>query len=351
MNKGFKRSWSSLNENVMNLLKITSKKETEAMNESSPAPEGASKLSTIFLIVLGLHVVVIVVVSAYQLLKGDSSGEAEGKVPQSVALVEGMDTRTMGNENAAAEPIESVVEAPQSLATEDGRGRLTGTERALQSVGTGDARMPVRRTTPELDERAWESASSGIAQENVPWPVPTQPEASQVVKEVRVKERIAVGAIDAYEVKKGDSLIRIAKRHGISVKVLKDLNSLNGDLIKIGQKLQVPASVSERKEKTASVAWSGNYKIYEVGKGDTLWRIARNFGTKPKVIQEMNGIKDPRRLKVGMKIKVPELGAKEDTASEAASLRRRIEESPSKKPFRDPGLSSEMALLREAYVD
>ena len=45
-----------------------------------------------------------------------------------------------------------------------------------------------------------------------------------------------------YEVKQGDSLIKIAKSHGISVKTLKAANGLKTDRIHAGQKLKVPAA-------------------------------------------------------------------------------------------------------------
>lgn len=42
-----------------------------------------------------------------------------------------------------------------------------------------------------------------------------------------------------YEVKPGDSLGRIAKKHGTTVELLRASNNLNGDFIKVGQKLKV----------------------------------------------------------------------------------------------------------------
>jgi peptidoglycan endopeptidase LytE len=44
-----------------------------------------------------------------------------------------------------------------------------------------------------------------------------------------------------YQVKSGDSLEKIAAQNGTSVKVLKELNALPSDRIKIGQKLKLPA--------------------------------------------------------------------------------------------------------------
>jgi LysM repeat protein len=41
-------------------------------------------------------------------------------------------------------------------------------------------------------------------------------------------------------VKSGDTLIRIAKAHGTTVKAIKSLNGLTTDRIKVGQKLNLP---------------------------------------------------------------------------------------------------------------
>jgi LysM repeat protein len=46
---------------------------------------------------------------------------------------------------------------------------------------------------------------------------------------------------ESYTVKSGDTLSKIAKRHGISLKALKAANSLSTDHIKVGDKLKIPA--------------------------------------------------------------------------------------------------------------
>jgi LysM repeat protein len=46
---------------------------------------------------------------------------------------------------------------------------------------------------------------------------------------------------EAYTVKSGDTLTKIAKSHGTTVKAIRAENSLNTDHIKVGQKLKIPA--------------------------------------------------------------------------------------------------------------
>jgi len=46
---------------------------------------------------------------------------------------------------------------------------------------------------------------------------------------------------ETYTIKSGDSLTKIAKAHGTTVKAIKAENNLNTDHIKVGQKLKIPA--------------------------------------------------------------------------------------------------------------
>ena len=48
-------------------------------------------------------------------------------------------------------------------------------------------------------------------------------------------------ATTAYTVRGGDTLVRIAKKHGTTVKAIRSANNLSGDRINVGQKLKIPA--------------------------------------------------------------------------------------------------------------
>lgn len=53
-------------------------------------------------------------------------------------------------------------------------------------------------------------------------------------------EPLANGKV--YSVEKGDTLIRIARRNGITLRALREANELRSDMILIGQKLKIPAA-------------------------------------------------------------------------------------------------------------
>jgi LysM repeat protein len=59
---------------------------------------------------------------------------------------------------------------------------------------------------------------------------------------------------------------------------------------------------------TTKKAATPSTRTYTVKKGDTLWKIADKYygdGSKWKKIADYNKIKDPRKLKVGQKLRVP----------------------------------------------
>ena len=90
-----------------------------------------------------------------------------------------------------------------------------------------------------------------------------------------------------YQVRRGDSLWEIAQTMGISLSQLRAANGISGDLINVGQRLQIPAIASN----TAVNATTTVDKIeYKVRRGDTLWRIARRYNTTVPQIMRQNGL-------------------------------------------------------------
>lgn len=84
-----------------------------------------------------------------------------------------------------------------------------------------------------------------------------------------------------YEVKRGDSLWKIAERYlgaGNRYREIQELNGLTSDRIFPGMSLKIPG---------------GAYREYTVKRGDSLWKIAQNqlgSGTRYTEILELNGL-------------------------------------------------------------
>ncbi len=95
-----------------------------------------------------------------------------------------------------------------------------------------------------------------------------------------------------YNVRRGDTMYRIALRYGTTVESLMSWNGLSpNDKIYPGQKLLLWVGTKVDVEDKTSVA-SGVYNVitYKVKQGDTLYRIANNFRTTVKDICRWNGL-------------------------------------------------------------
>ncbi len=113
-----------------------------------------------------------------------------------------------------------------------------------------------------------------------------------------------------YRVKRGDTLIKIAKKFGVSVKELKKVNNLKGNVIRVGQKLKIPLKTKLKKEvvkkerRRKRVSSRKRVIIYRVKKGDSLIKIAKKFGVSVREIKFLNNLKG-NRIYVGQKLKIP----------------------------------------------
>lgn len=99
--------------------------------------------------------------------------------------------------------------------------------------------------------------------------------------------------LDYYTVKSGDTLYSIAKKYGITVDKLKDLNNLNSNMISVNQKLLVN---DQKKDQTTNT--------YVVEKGDTLYSIAKKYSTTVSKIKELNNLKSDT-LSIGQELIIP----------------------------------------------
>ena len=112
-----------------------------------------------------------------------------------------------------------------------------------------------------------------------------------------------------YRVKAGDSLWKIAKKYGVSVKDLRGANPklrASGYIIKPGDKLCIPVKKKAVVNKKA-VKKKKRYITYTVKKGDSLWKIARKFGVSQEDIKRANRLRN-NKLIVGQKLKIPVKG-------------------------------------------
>lgn len=131
-----------------------------------------------------------------------------------------------------------------------------------------------------------------------------------------------------YTVKSGDNLGYIANWYNVRLSDLSYWNNIHRNLIRVGQKLviyvpkdkvdyyrridtmsfaekQGGKSSSSIKTPGEPVKYSGEYLIYTVKSGDSLWAISRQYGVSEDQLMKINGITNPRSLALGQQLKIP----------------------------------------------
>ena len=120
----------------------------------------------------------------------------------------------------------------------------------------------------------------------------------------------SAGTRISYKVRSGDSLGKIAARHHVTVAQLKSWNHLKSNTIRIGQRLYIyrnggpsVSSGSQNTTRQAPAASSSGAVTYKVKKGDTLYKISKQFGVTPNAIMKYNGIGE--KIREGQTLKIP----------------------------------------------
>ncbi len=108
-----------------------------------------------------------------------------------------------------------------------------------------------------------------------------------------------------YRIASGDTLGGIARRYGVPLRVLRDMNSgLNPRRLRIGTIIRVPSGVV-RLEGGKGVVGNGDIWPYRVRKGDTLFSIARRYKVPLRILIKLNPQVHPKRLQIGDLIHIP----------------------------------------------
>lgn len=101
----------------------------------------------------------------------------------------------------------------------------------------------------------------------------------------------------AHVVKKGDTLYSLAKRYGTTVTNIKQMNHLRSNLIIKGRTLLVPKLVSKPNLSVNTIA-------YTVKKGDTLYSIGKSYEVSVENIKKENKLKN-NTIKNNQKLYIP----------------------------------------------
>lgn len=135
-------------------------------------------------------------------------------------------------------------------------------------------------------------------------------------KSASVKGRSSGGRSSTgwYRVRSGDTLEKIARRHGTSVRRLCQLNGISqnkvlhpGDRLRVSgsaSKTSSSASTATNSTSTTKASTAAATKSYTVRRGDTLGKIAKRHGMSLKELCQLNGIHQNKTIREGQKLKV-----------------------------------------------
>ena len=90
----------------------------------------------------------------------------------------------------------------------------------------------------------------------------------------------------AYKVRPGDSLYLIATRNGVSLSSLRATNNLWHNYLEVGQTLYVPSAQGNTNPGSGSS--SGGGQVYTVRTNDSLYLIAKRYGTTIQALKTAN---------------------------------------------------------------
>jgi murein DD-endopeptidase MepM/ murein hydrolase activator NlpD len=271
------------------------------------------------------------------------------------------------NLSEGSAPTGSLPSAGSEPASRRGAGTYAGNYDGPRGAGVGEDAgrgyqpQPYRpdpyQTSNQAPSQTGRSQPTPSTTELAPLPERAPPDRSAMrppersierapVAERRYEAPRATASGETIEVQPGDTLFGLAKRHGVPVGALIEVNGLqNGTAIKPGQRLALPAGARPARTayepparepagrpsqptQTASVdmpGWNGSYTLNQ---GDSLYAIARQHRVSLADLQRANGITDPTKVRAGTVLKVP--GMATGSAETRTVAERTAEPAPSR---------------------
>jgi membrane-bound lytic murein transglycosylase D len=173
----------------------------------------------------------------------------------------------------------------------------------------------------ELDLAELITLNAGLNKHRTP---PTGPHHLTVPLEAADRTRAALADLPVdtavawqnVDVRPGDSLSVLARRHQTTVQALKTANGLQNDRLIAGQTLRLPGTVDTESE-SLDPDYLDAYRqladlqqqllpadrfIHRVRSGESLWVIARRYGLSVRELQQMNGMGSNALIRPGQRL-------------------------------------------------
>ena len=140
---------------------------------------------------------------------------------------------------------------------------------------------------------------------------------------------------ERYHIRNGDSLITIANKYNTRPDVIKRINGIKGNTIRAGKTLLVPIaqapmddyvlSIDQRLARMQTRAPSSKKSQqvkYTVRKGDSFWKISRNYNVGTKELARWNGMAPGDPLRPGKKLTIWMKNPSKNQLASASPLER-----------------------------
>lgn len=180
---------------------------------------------------------------------------------------------------------------------------IPNTENPNDSINTKNVFYTIQRgdTLSEIANRYGTTVQelvniNGIANPNLIYPGETIRIATNST--THGSETRGTGSI-IYIVQRGNTLSQIANAYGVTVSHLVEMNNIkNPNLIYPGEKLRI----TESSNTNLNPVIQNNF--YKVRRGDTLSSIAKRYGVSVQYLVNLNGIRNPNLIYAGQLLKV-----------------------------------------------
>ena len=140
-------------------------------------------------------------------------------------------------------------------------------------------------------------------------PVDAAPVLTQALADLPDRDRVKWVR---YKVKNGDVLSNIARKNGTTVELLREVNDLNGSMIRAGKYLMIPTatrsldsytkSADSRLSSTMSRPGGVSKAQHVVKSGESFWSIGKKYGVSTRNLAKWNGMAPGDTLSVGRKL-------------------------------------------------
>ena len=281
-----------------------------------------------------LLLIFVVLLTGCELRRSDTENSdlaPVGELPPTLVPL-GADTDEMTGE---ATPIPTVINV-QATATESPLGAGQAAENPAEPAA------PTNQPTSlgvSADTEAGQAVTASVAPETFTAPAAASASQDSIVVDANTSDLPVGGPVatnpptsqtdpatyggGAYTVQPGDTLFSIGQAYGLSVEEIMLANGLASDIIYTGQTLTIPTGgvasdfTQPAYEQPAQPAYAPQAPAYSgnghtVAPGETLYRIALNYGTSVDAIAGANGIPYPYVIQAGQQLVIP--GAGEYTA-------------------------------------